>query len=126
MEGFVREHSLFCGPASGPFLSAEQFPSGPVRVGSGLTTGGDFVQEQSPGEEPILSLMARGLAFDPHPGWMMNQHHARGGLVDILTPMPSGTHEGFLDVLGADAQRGQSLNQFCVLLGIDLHGFSVR
>src|ERR1035438_5069999 len=49
----------------------------------------------------------------------MQQHHAGGGLVDVLSAVPAGADKGFLDVGLAHAQRGHALSELGFLFQAD-------
>src|SRR3989338_6286057 len=60
---------------------------------------------------PIQRLRPLFLAFDHQAGWQMLQHHTAGNLVDILSARPARTHEGFFQIIFADAKPFHGLPQ---------------
>jgi hypothetical protein len=117
--GFVGEHSLFGAAAAAAFLAADFFDAGAFGGDEAFLPGFDLVQQQPTGEEAVKALLAGGLAFDLEAGWTMEQHHAGGGLVDVLTAVPARADEGFFDVSFANAQGSHALGELVFLFWTD-------
>ena len=79
----------------------------------------NFVDQESAGNEPVEALLACGLALDLKPSGFMQQHDARGGLVDVLAAMSARTDESLFDVRIADAQSRHPLRELRFAIGTD-------
>lgn len=88
----------------------------PLGGGLALAAELDFVQQQATGQDPVASLMAGLLAFHLNARGPMNEHDARGSLIDVLPTMPSGPNKRFLNVLFADAEGRHALAKFVIAL----------
>ena len=80
----VGEHALFGAAAALAFLAADFLDAGALGIDMAFLEGFDLVEQQATCEKAIESLLARGLAFDLKTRRPMEQHHAGGGLVDVL------------------------------------------
>ena len=109
--GFVGEHPGFGAAGTFAFLSADLFNLGASRGDEAVLLRLNLVQQQAPGDETVESLLAGLLAFDLQAGRTMEQHHAGGNLVDVLSAVPAGADKGFLDVRLAHAERGHALRE---------------
>ena len=70
----------------------------------------------------LVIALAGGLAFDLEAGRTMEQHHAGGHLVNVLSAMSAGTDEGFFDVGFADSQSSHALCKLCFFVARNLEG----
>ena len=124
----VVEHALFGAAAATTFLPADFLDAGALGIHVAFLEGFDLVEQEPAGEKAVESLLARGLAFDLKTRWPVEQHHAGGGLVDVLAAVSAGTDKRLVDVGFAHAERGHALGELDFLLRADrerAHGVSV-
>jgi hypothetical protein len=109
--GFVSEHPRL-GPAALLALLPAYFldPGYLRRHLPGLKLF-NFVEQYTPGNKPIESLMTSGLALDLQAGWAVEQHHAGRRFIDVLTPMTSRSHKSFFDIGLANPQGSHPLGK---------------
>jgi len=125
---FVSEDALLGGAAASAFLAATFLDSGTLCCDTAFLAGFDFIEQQLAGEETVDPLLARLLALDLQASRAMEQHDARGSLVDVLATMAAGAHEGFFDVGVAHAKGGHALRELIFFFQADrkcAHGSSV-
>ena len=79
----------------------------------------DFIEQQTPRDETIQSLLTRRLTFHLHTSRTMNQHDARGNLVHILAAVTTGAHKTFFDVRLAHAKRRHALRELIFFFNTD-------
>ena len=79
----------------------------------------DLVEQKTAGKKAVESLLTRGLAFDLKTRWAVQQHHASGGLVDVLAAVSAGTDKCLVDVGFAHAERGHALGELGFLFRAD-------
>ena len=128
MMRLVGEHPGLGAAGAFPFLAADFFNLGALRGDETVFLFLNLVEQQAAGDETVESLLARLLAFDLHAGWTMQQHHAGGNLVDVLSAVAAGADKSFLDVRLAHAQRGHALCELIFLFRTDgecAHGTTV-
>jgi hypothetical protein len=96
--GFIGQDAFFGLAAPFSFLTADLFEA--CALGGRLARLQLFnlVQQETTGNEPIKSLLARGLALHLQLGWAMQEHDARGRLIDVLAAVPSGPHKRFFEI----------------------------
>jgi hypothetical protein len=117
--GLVRKHLIPGAAGTFAFLAADAFNLGALGGDEAALPFLNLVQQQSPGDVAIESLLARFLAFHLQPRRAMNQHDARGRLVDVLAAVAAGAHEAFLDVRFAHAQFGHAPRELCFFFQTD-------
>jgi len=115
--GFVGEHALLRAAAAAEFLAARLFNPGAFGCLAFLSHRLDPVEKEFASEKPIEALLSGLLAFDLHAGGTMDEHHARGNLVDVLSAMTTGTDEGFVDIGFADAEGSHPLGKLRLFIG---------
>jgi len=96
--GFIGEHADLGAAGTSPFLATDFFYPGPFGGHITLLSRLNLVEHQPAGDEPVQPLLPGGLTFDLQTGRTMQQHHAGGRLVDILTAMAAGADKGFLQI----------------------------
>ena len=84
MSGFVVEHPIPGAAATATFLAADFFNARSLGVNVAFLERFDLVEQKAAGEIAVETLGTRGLAFDLEARGEMEQHHAGGGLVDVL------------------------------------------
>ncbi|HYV35863.1 MAG TPA: hypothetical protein VE988_09185 [Gemmataceae bacterium] len=94
----VGEQALFRAARPFPFLAADFFNPSAFGIQASFLKGFDFVQQKAAGQETVEALLSRGLAFDLQAGRTVEQHHARGRLVDVLAAVPARPDKRFFDV----------------------------
>ncbi len=117
--GFVGEHALFGAAAAPAFLAADFLDTGALGIDVTFLERFDLVEQEPAGEEAVECLLARGLAFDPQTGRTVEQHHAGGGLVDVLAAVTARPDKGLFEVGVAHAERGHALRELGFLFGAD-------
>ena len=115
----VGEHPLFGAAGALAFLAADAFHIRALRGDDPLLPLLNLVEQEPPGEKAVQSLLAGFLAFHLQAGRAMEQHHAGGGLVDILSAVPAGADKTFFNLRLAHAQRGHALRQLAFLFSTD-------
>jgi len=118
--GFVGEHLGFGAAASLAFLPADFFDAGLLRDHFPGLQLFDFIEQQTPGDGSIESLLPRGLALDLEAGGPVQQHDTCGRFINILTSVPARSHKSFFDVRFAHAQGSHALGKLPGLFWI--HG----
>jgi hypothetical protein len=111
MPGFVGQHSFLGTFGAFQFLSANFFDPGALHNQRIFLPGFNLVEEQGAGAPAILSLLPGFLALDLNPTGPMQQHDARGSLVDVLAAMSTGADKGFLNVGFTHAEGSHSLRE---------------
>src|ERR1017187_8796825 len=96
--GFVSEHPCLGPAALVALLSAYLLDSGYLRRHLPGLFPFNFVEQYTPGNKPIESLLTGGLALHLQAGWPVKQHYARRRFIDVLTAMPSRSHKSFFDI----------------------------
>jgi hypothetical protein len=124
MMGFVRENALLGATAAWALLAAKLFEAGQLRGGRKSTLLCDLIQETVTRQSPVEALVPRALAFDLNPGGPMREHHASGGLVDVLTSMATRADKAFLNVRLANVQLSHSASQ--EIFGGNISGWRVH
>ena len=125
----VVEHSRLSTAAAPAFLPADFLDAGAFGIDVTFLERFDLVEQQPAGKEAVESLLARGLALDLNSRRPVEQHHARGSLVDVLAAVSTRADERFLDVGFAHAERGHPLRKLRRLFGADrecTHAGSLR
>ena len=117
--GFVGEHPGFRAAGAFAFLAANLYNLGASRCDKAVLERLDLVEQQSAGDEAVEALLPRGLTFHLHAGWPVQQHHAGGGLVDVLPAMATGADERLFNVGFAHAQRGHAPGKLGFLFETD-------
>lgn len=115
----VVEHALFGATTAFAFLPADFLDAGTLGIHIALLEGFDFIEQKPAREVAIEALGPRGLAFDLETRRAVEQHHARGGLVDVLPAVSAGTDKRLFDVGFAHAERGHALRELGFLLRAD-------
>ncbi len=115
----ISEHPLFGAAAATTFLAADLLDAGALGIDVAFLERLDLVQQKPAGEKAVESLMTRGLAFDLKTRRTMEQHHAGGGLVDVLAAVTAGADKRLVDVGFAHAERGHALRELGFLLRAD-------
>lgn len=126
--GFIGEHPVFGAAGAFAFLSADFFNLRAFGRYKAILLRFNLVQQQSPRDETVESLLARGLTLDLQARRTVKQHHAGGSLVDVLATMPAGADERFFDVRFAHAESSHALQKpgfFIQADGKRAHGRSV-
>jgi hypothetical protein len=118
--GFVSEHPRLGPAALLALLSAYLLDSGYLRRHLPGLFPFNFVEQDTPGNKPIESLLTSGLALDLQAGWAVEQHHAGRRFIDVLTPMPSGSHKSFFDIGLTHPQGSHPLGELLCLIWV--HG----
>ena len=119
MMRLIRQHTIL-GPARTlPFLASNALNLRPLRSDKTLLSFLNLIEQQSPRDITIQSLLARLLAFDLYPRRAMNQHHASGRLVDVLPAMSARTHKRFVNVRFTHAQRRHALRKLIFFFQAD-------
>ena len=124
----VGQHALFGAAAAATFLAADLFHAGALGIHVAFLKGFDLVEQKTAGKKAVESLLARGLAFDLETCRTMEQHHAGGGLVDVLAAVTARSDKRLVDVGFAHAERSHALGELTFLLRADgerAHGGSV-
>jgi len=85
---FVSEHPRLGPAALLALLSAYLLDSGYLRRHLPGLFPFNLVEQYTPGNKPIESLLTSCLALHLQAGWPMEQHHARRRFIDVLTPCP--------------------------------------
>ena len=116
---FVIEHALFGATRAAAFLSTNLFHAGAFGVDVTPLSRFNFVEQKSPRKKTVESLLSRGLAFDLKPCWSMDEHDARGGLVDVLSAVTAGVDELLFQIGFTDAERGHALRKLGFFLRAD-------
>jgi len=75
-----------------------------------------FYRATNAGPKTIHPLLARRLAFHPQARWLVQQHHARRGLVHVLAAVAPRSHKRFLDIRLIHAQRDHALGELIRLV----------
>ena len=119
---FVVEHPVLGASTPSAFLPANLFVSGALRIDVTFLARFDLVEQEPAGEEAVERLLARGLTFHLQPGRTMQQHDARGSLVDVLPAVSARTDERLFDVGFAHAEGEHALGQHGGFLGTDHAG----
>jgi 4-aminobutyrate aminotransferase/(S)-3-amino-2-methylpropionate transaminase len=117
--GFFVEHPGFRAATATALLAANSLALGAFGRDKSLLARFDLVAEKPAGEETVERLLPGGLAFHLKAGRPMQQHHAGGDLVHVLSAMAAAAHERFLDVGFPDAERGHALGERGFFVGID-------
>ena len=116
---FARQHPLL-GPARAfAFLAPDALDFIAARGDIASLFFLNLVEQQAPGQEAVESLLPRGLAFHLQAGGTMQQHHARGSLVDVLAAVAAGADKRFLNVRFAHAEGGHASRQLRCLFQAD-------
>ena len=115
----VVEHALFGATRAFAFLATDLFDAGAFGIDVALLERFDLVEEESAGEEPIESLLTRGLAFNLKMRRTVEQHHACRGLVDVLAAVTARADKRLVEVGFADAERGHALGELGFFLRTD-------
>lgn len=126
--GFVRQQALLGAFGPFPFLTSDLFYAGTFGIRSASSLSFDFIKQHPTGDEPVESLLARGLTFDLHAGRAMEEHHTGGSLVDVLSAVPTGANKRFLNVHFIHTQHCHALDELKFLILTDrkrAHGFKV-
>jgi len=118
--GFVSEHPFLGAAAFLALLTADFFDAGYFRRHPAGLQLFNFIEQQPPGKESIESLLTRCLALDLETSWPVEQHDARGRLVDILAAMSPGPHKSLFYVGLSHSQSGHALGELLCLFRI--HG----
>jgi hypothetical protein len=109
--GFVSEHPHLGSAALLALLPAYLLDSGYLRRHLPGLFPFNFVEQYTPGNKPIESLLTSCLALHLQAGWPVEQHYARRRFIDVLTPMPSRSHKSFFDIGLTHPQGGHSLGE---------------
>jgi len=96
--GFVSEHPRLGPAALLALLSAYLLDSGYLRRHLPGLFLLNFVEQYTPGNKPIESLLTSCLALHLQAGWPVEQHYARRRFIDILTAMPSRSDKSFFNI----------------------------
>jgi hypothetical protein len=118
--GFVSEHPRLGPAALLALLSAYLLDSGYLRRHLPGLFPFNFVEQYTPGNKPIESLLTSCLALHLQAGWPVEQHYARRRFIHILPAMPSRSHKSFLDIGLANPQGGHPLGELLCLFWV--HG----
>ena len=113
--GFVGEHPVFGTAGALAFLAANLLNAGALGRHEPPLQRFDFIEQQSAREKTVESLLAGGLTFDLQPGGTMEQHHAGGGLIDILSAVTAGPDKGLFNVGFPHIQRRHALRELSFL-----------
>jgi hypothetical protein len=119
MTGLVVEHPLGGAAAAAAFLSADLFDARALGIDVTFFERLDLIEQEPARQIAIEALRTRGLALDLETCRAVKQHHARGGLVDVLAAVTAGTDERLFNVGFPHAERGHALRQLDFLLGTD-------
>ena len=119
MTGLVVEHSLFGAAAATAFLTTDLLDAGTLGICVAFLERFDLVEQEPAREIAIEPLRARGLAFDLETRRTVEQHHARGGLVDVLAAVSTRADKRLFNVGFPHAERGHALRQLGFLLRAD-------
>ena len=115
----VGEDALLGAAAASAFLTPELLGfrqrGGTPGAGQRLETVG----EHFAGAEAIHALLAAFLALDPEAGGPVENHHAGGSLVHVLTAVTAGANEGLFKVGLAHADRSQTPREAIFLIRAD-------
>jgi hypothetical protein len=117
--GFVSEHPRLGPAALLALLPAYLLDSGYLRRHLPGLFPFNFVEQYTPGNKPIESLLTSCLALDLQAGWPVKQHHTRRRFIDILAPMPSRSDKSFLNIGLANPQGSHPLGELLCLFWID-------
>jgi hypothetical protein len=109
--GFFNEHPRLGPAALLALLPAYLLDSGQLRRRLPSMFPFNFVEQYTPGNKPIESLLTGCLALHLQAGWAMEQHHARRRFIDVLTPMTSRSHKSFFDIGLANPQGRHPLGK---------------
>ena len=119
MTGLVVEHPLGGAAAATAFLAADFFDARALGIDVTFLERFDLVEQETARQVTIEPLGARGLAFNLETCRTVEQHHARGGLVDILAAVTARTDKRLFNVGFPHAERGHALRQLGFLLRAD-------
>jgi hypothetical protein len=117
--GFVGEHPLLGAAAAPAFLTPDLLDAREFSSDAAFLEPFDLVEQEPASKESVERLLTRGLAFDLQTRGPMQEHDARGSLVDILATVPAAAHERFRDVGLPNAERDHALRQLRFLVGRD-------
>src|SRR5450432_1773671 len=98
MMRFVGQHPRRGATGALAFLAANLFDLGALRRHKAFLLLLNLVEQQAARDEAVESLLPCLLTFDLQTGRAMPQHHAGGGLVDVLPAVSAAADETFLDV----------------------------
>jgi len=118
--GLVSKHPRFGPTAPLALLPADFLDSGHLRRHLPGLFRFNFVEQYSPGNKPIESLLTGRLTFHLQAGWPMHQHHARRRFIHILASMPSRSHKSFFNIRLTHPQGGHPLGELLSLVRV--HG----
>jgi hypothetical protein len=116
---FIGEHPILCAPASLSFLSPDFFSFRALALDESSFEPFDLVEQQPAGDKSVQSLLPARLALHLHTRRPMMQHDARRGLVDVLAPVSTGTHERFVDLRLFHAQLRHAQRHLGFFVGRD-------
>ena len=119
MTGLVVEHPLGGAAAATAFLAANLFDARALGVDVPFFERLDLVEQEPARQIAIEPLGTRGLAFDLETCRTVEQHHAGGGLVDVLAAVTARTDERLFNIGFVHAERGHALRQLGFLLRAD-------
>src|ERR1039458_6680159 len=117
--GLVVQHALFGAATAFAFLAADLLDTGALGIDVALLESFDLVEQEAAGEKTVERLLAGVLAFDLETCRTVDQHHARGRLVDILAAVTARTDKRLVNIRFAHTERGHALGELAFLFRAD-------
>jgi len=119
MVGLVIQHALFGAATAFAFLAADFLNAGTLGIDIALLERFDLVEQQTASEKTVERLLAGVLAFDLNARRTMDQHHARGRLIDILAAVTARTDKRLVNIRFAHPERDHALGELTFLFRAD-------